>query len=186
MSLSTEDMLVGASLLSLIDSLDELSENISYRFSRGEKRSCYLLSIQDRINNHNLKIGLYIKRSRKRLSPWRYTFTKDHQHEIEDLLNSTDYLFLLLITDQEGVAIIDHPTLKQLLDDHFDETEWISVTRKLRENYRVSGKDGKLDRALPKNAFPRLIIEYIEQNLKKHTPKKRSGWFKRLINKIDP
>ena len=78
MSLSTEDMLVGASLLSLIDSLDELNENISYRFSRGDKRSCYLLSIQDRVNNNNLQIGLYIKRSRKRLSPWRYTFTKDH------------------------------------------------------------------------------------------------------------
>ena len=26
----------------------------------------------------------------------------------------------------------------------------------------------------------------IEQNLKKHTPQKRSGWFKRLINKKDP
>ena len=64
MSLTTEDMLVGASILSLIDSLDELSENISYRFSRGEKKSCYLLSIQDRIKNKNLQIGLYIKRSR--------------------------------------------------------------------------------------------------------------------------
>ena len=183
MSLSTEDMLVGASLLSLIDSLDELNENISYRFSRGEKRACYLLSIQDRVNNNNLQIGLYIKRSRKRLSPWRYTFTNDHQHEIEDLLNSTDYLFLLLITDQEGVAVIDYPTLKQLLDDHFDDTEWISVTRKLRENYRVSGKDGKLDRALPKNAFPKSIIEYIEQNLTNEKPKKKSSWFKRFINK---
>ena len=182
MSLSTEDMLVGASLLSLIDSLDELNENISYRFSRGEKRSCYLLSIQDRFNN-NLQIGLYIKRSRKRLSPWRYTFTNDHQHEIEDLLNSTDYLFLLLITDQEGVAVIDYPTLKQLLDDHFDDTEWISVTRKLRENYRVSGKDGKLDRALPKNAFPKSIIEYIEQNLTNKKPKKKSSWLKKFINK---
>ena len=186
MSLSTEDMLVGASLLSLIDSLDELNENISYRFSRGDKRSCYLLSIEDRVNNNNLQIGLYIKRSRKRLSPWRYTFTNDHQHEIEDLLNSTDYLFLLFITDQEGVAVIDYPTLKQLLDDHFDDTEWISVTRKLRENYRVSSKDGKLDRALPKNAFPSSIIEYIEQNLKKNKPKKKSSWFKRFINKKTP
>ncbi len=183
MSLTTEDMLVGASILSLIDSLDELSENISYRFSRGEKKSCYLLSIQDRIKNKNLQIGLYIKRSRKRLSPWRYTFTNDHQHEIEQLLKLTDYLFLMLITDQEGVAVIDYPTLKQLLDDHFDETEWISVTRKLRENYRVSGKNGKLDRALPKNAFPKSIIDYIEQNLEKKKSAKELSWFKRLINK---
>ena len=95
-------------------------------------------------------------------------------------------MFLLFITDKEGVAVIDYPTLKQLLDDHFDDTEWISVTRKLRENYRVSGKDGKLDRALPKNAFPRSIIEYIEQNLKKNKPKKKSSWFKRFINKKTP
>ena len=72
------------------------------------------------------------------------------------------------------------------VNDHFDDTEWISVTRKLRENYRVSGKDGKLDRALPKNAFPRSIIEYIKQNLKKNKPKKKSSWFKRFINKKTP
>ena len=89
----------------------------------------------------------------------------------------------MLITDQEGVAVIDYPTLKQLLDDHFDETEWISVTRKLRENYRVSGKNGKLDRALPKNAFPKSIIDYIEQNLEKKKSAKELSWFKRLINK---
>ena len=184
MSLTTEDMLVGASLLSLIDALDELSENISYRFSRGEKKSCYILSIHEKVNNNSLKIGLYIKRSRKRLSPWRYTFTDTHQHEIEQLLKSADYLFLMLITDQEGVAVIDYPTLKQLLDDHFDETEWISVTRKLRENYRVSGKNGKLDRALPKNAFPRSIIDSIENNLgKRETSKNNSSWIKKLINK---
>ena len=105
-------------------------------------------------------------------------------NEIEQLLKSTDYLFLMLITDQEGFTVIDYPTLKQLLDDHFDETEWISLTRKLRENYRVSGKNGKLDRALPKNAFPRSIIDYIENNLcKNETPDKDSSWIKRLINK---
>ena len=72
---------------------------------------------------------------------------------MEDLLHSKDYLFLLLITDQEGVTNIDHPTLKQLLDDHFDETEWISITRKLRKNYRVSGKDGKLGKHCQKMNF---------------------------------
>lgn len=106
-------------------------------------------------------------------------------NEIEQLLKSTDYLFLMLITDQEGVAVIGYPTLKQLLDDHFDETEWISVIRKLRENFRVSAKNGKLDRALPKNAFPRSIIDYIENNLcKNETPDKDSSWIKRLIKKL--
>ena len=58
MSLTTEDMLVGASILSLIDSLDELSENISYRFSRGEKKSCYLLYMDQ---HQIMLLGLILK-----------------------------------------------------------------------------------------------------------------------------
>ena len=123
MSLSTEDMLVGASLLSLIDSLDELNENISYRFSRGEKRSCYLLSIQDRVNNNNLQTSLQLtgkisgaqRLKAKNLANWhkrmRATTSKDknyknpsyhpHQSHIEILseLGLVGYLaFLFFFT----------------------------------------------------------------------------------------
>ena len=184
MSLSTEDMLHGATLLSLIDELDNLDKDITYRISKGEKKYCYELVINKKNNGINLKIGLFIKSSRKRISPWRFTFSHDNQHEIERLLQSTNYLFLLLITDQEGVAVIDYPTLKKLLDDHFDNSEWISVRRKLRENYRVSGKDGKLDRALPKNAFPKIISEYIEKNINSDSRSNtKTNFLKKLLKK---
>ena len=80
--------------------------------------------------------------------------------------------------------MIDYPTLKKLLDDHFDNSEWISVRRKLRENYRVSGKDGKLDRALPKNAFPKIISEYIEKNINSDSRSTtKTNFFKKLLKK---
>tara|TARA_Y100000589_G_scaffold331298_1_gene384224 strand:- start:73 stop:657 length:585 start_codon:yes stop_codon:yes gene_type:complete len=185
MSLSTEDMLHGAALLSLMQSMEDLGKEITYKISRGETKSCYQLLIHHSNNINSLNIGLYIKRSRKRLSPWRYTFSHENQHEIERLLDKNDYLFLLLITDQEGVAIIDYNTLKLLLDNHFDSSEWISVSRKLRENYRICGKNGKLDRALPKNDFPKRIIEYINTNLyqtKEIEPKRNR--FNHYIRKI--
>ena len=186
MPISTENMLHGAALLTLLISLDTLDEGINYRISSGETKSCYKLSLSNENNDECMEIGLFIKRSRKRLSPWRYTFTKDNQFEIERLLNQTNYLFVLLITDQEGVAVIDYPMLKVLLDDHFEESESISVSRKLRENYRVSGTDGKLDKALPKNSFPRSITEYIASNFYKNKKSKKSkDLFTRVINKLN-
>ena len=189
MSLSTEDMLHGAAILSLISSMEDLDKEITYKISKGETKSCYELLIRHSNNINSLNIGLYIKRSRKRLSPWRYTFSHENQHEIERLLDKNDHLFLLLITDQEGVAVIDYSTLKLLLDNHFDSSEWIAVSRKLRENYRVSGKNGKLNRALPKNDFPKRIIDYINSNLyqpKQIEPKKKNlnHYIKKLKNKL--
>ena len=186
MPISTENMLHGAALLTLLESLDTLDEEISYRLSNGETKSCYKLSLSNEKNIDSLKIGLFLKRSRKRISPWRYTFSKDNQHEIERLLNETNYLFVLLITDQEGVAVIDYPMLKMLLDDHFEESESISVSRKLRENYRVSGTDGKLNKALPKNSFPRSITEYVAENFYKNKKSKKSkDLISRVISKLN-
>ena len=86
MPISTENMLHGAALLTLLISLDTLDEGINYRISSGETKSCYKLSLSNENNVECMEIGLFIKRSRKRLSPWRYTFTKDNQFEIERLL----------------------------------------------------------------------------------------------------
>ena len=186
MPISTENMLHGAAIITLLESLDTLDEEITYRLSNGETKSCYQLSLTNEKKTESLKIGLFLKRSRKRISPWRYTFSKDNQHEIERLLKATNYLFVLLITDQEGVAVIDYPMLKMLLDDHFEESESISVSRKLRENYRVSGTDGKLDKALPKNSFPRAITEYIAMNFYKDKKSKKSkDLFSRVIGKLN-
>ena len=65
MSLSTEDMLHGAAILSLIQSMEDLDKEITYKISKGETKSCYELLIRHSNNINSLNIGLYIKRSRK-------------------------------------------------------------------------------------------------------------------------
>ena len=111
---------------------------------------------------------------------------------------SIEYYFYNFQKNNEIVQVIDNIYIgnyssstnkKLLLDNHFDSSEWIAVSRKLRENYRVSGKNGKLNRALPKNDFPKRIIDYINSNLyqpKQIEPKKKNlnHYIKKLKNKL--
>ena len=45
----------------------------------------------------NAKIGLYVKHSTKRISPWRFTFHSEHLDELWKLDESVEKLFLVLV-----------------------------------------------------------------------------------------
>ena len=49
------------------------------------------------------------------------------------------------------------------LDENFQETEWLSVSRKYNQYYRVDGQDSKKKINIPKNNFPDLIIDQISE-----------------------
>src|SRR5690606_24210887 len=74
----------------------------------------------------NEKIGLYLKYSTQRMSPWRFTFLKQHQEDILTMKKSMKDVFLLLICEMDGVASLSFDDLKRVLDGDHKETEWIS------------------------------------------------------------
>ena len=81
-----------------------------------------------------------------------------------DLLkDECDDIFLVLIAGDDGIACVNHSMLKEILDEHFREIEWVSLSRKTNQSYRIAGTDGKLDSALAKNTFPKLIIDFINK-----------------------
>ena len=43
----------------------------------------------------NKNIGLFIKYSTKRMSPWRFSFAKDHQDEILNIKNTLGEVFIM-------------------------------------------------------------------------------------------
>ena len=91
----------------------------------------------------NEKVGIYIKYSKKVISPWRFTFLKEHQDEFKimsELLTS----FLILVCNKDGIVCINSITLKKILDTKHESVEWISAARLKRESYEVKGSDGKL------------------------------------------
>ena len=93
----------------------------------------------------NDSIGIYIKYSSKRMTPWRFTFRKEHQDEIDLMKSSFERVFLLLVCNDDGVVCLSYSELTQILDNQHQPIEWISATRHKRQMYAVKGSNGELD-----------------------------------------
>ena len=99
------------------------------------------------------------------MSPWRYSFHQDHQDEILKLKSTHGETFIALIAGDDGIAGFDFNLFKEVLDDLHEEQEWVSVTRKPRENYRIKGNNGTLKKPLPRNSFPSILVDYFKREL---------------------
>jgi hypothetical protein len=106
----------------------------------------------------NGNIGLYIKHSTGRLSPWSFTFSPDHQADIDAMYKRFGEVFICLVCKDDGVVCLDYLQLKSVLDERFTTTEWVRVARHKREKYSVSGSDGKLRVKIGENEFPTKVF----------------------------
>lgn len=166
MTITTEQKYHGAAFKELIDELVNLENPIHYCITpTNDSRSGYIIEViqKNQPNNQPLKLGLFIKHSTKRRSPWRYSFHYIHQVEMDLLKDECDEMFLVLVAGDDGIASVNHSMLKEILDENFGEIEWVSLSRKPNQSYRIAGTDGRLDSTLAKNTFPNLIIDFINQ-----------------------
>ena len=93
----------------------------------------------------NGKVGIYVKYSKKRLSPWSFSFLKRHQDEILKLKNQFGEVILLLVCNDDGIVALNFDEVRQMLDEVHLEAEWIRVRRSKRKMYDLKGSDGALD-----------------------------------------
>ena len=163
MVISNESKLFGYVLGEILASMSSLDQ-VSIGFEIKSKRNAYSY-IVFKNGTKICSFAIYLKTSSKRLAPWRFTFLKEHQEYIDELYDTHDDVFLALINGNDGVACFNYETLKILLDDHFDESEWVSVRRKSGEQYTVAGKDGKLTGKLPLSEFPSVIVNFISKKM---------------------
>jgi hypothetical protein len=98
-------------------------------------------------------MGLYIKYSSKRLSPWRFSFHKRHQDKILEMKKDIGELYLLLVCNDDGVVVLTFDELKQILNENYETVEWISATRNRRQMYSIKGSDGKLSFKVGRDEF---------------------------------
>jgi hypothetical protein len=168
MSINLETQLHGAAVLILFEELGKTLPNINFTLKTGQSRNSYIIeAIRPALLGKGKRVacGLYIKTSQKRRSPWRYNYLKQHQDEVALLRKQHSEAFNVYVNGTDGFACVDFANLKDLLDDHHEEQEWVAVTRKPREGYRISGNDGERETPLRKNNFPTAIIEYFKEKL---------------------
>ena len=110
----------------------------------------------------NEKVGLYLKYSTKKISPWRFSFTKEHQEEMKIMRDLLENIYLVLICGKDGIACIEYEELKQVLDEYYEDVEWVSASRLKREQYSIKGSNGKLDFKIADTDYPKKIFEKLD------------------------
>ena len=127
-------------------------QGCSIRLFHSESNSSYVIDSD---------IGVYIMVSAKRLTPWRFTFAREHQAEIEELRMTASRVFVLLVCYDDGIVCLSYDEMKQILDAEYGEAEWISATRRRREMYSVKGSDGSLEFKIGHSDFPSKLFGQI-------------------------
>ena len=106
----------------------------------------------------NEKIGLYLKHSTKRMSPWVFTFKKSQQNEIDKVYKDIGKIVIGLICHDDGVVGLNYDEFKILLKSENENVESIIIYRRPRKEYTVKGSDGKLKYKIGKKDFVNKIL----------------------------
>ena len=162
-----KEQLHGVAISSLLLALSKDEKYLSLIIDE-ENSSEYTLKIKKNINKglfkknkEFLNIGLYVKLSKKRRTPWTYTFVKKHQEDVDNCFKKNNNLFIILVNSNDGICCLDYKEFRNILDYNHEESEGIRVSRKLKQSYRLSGRDGKLKYTIAPSSFPSKIIEYV-------------------------
>ena len=101
----------------------------------------------------NDNVGVYIKYSTKRLSPWQFSFQPLHLLELQEIDQKYQELVVMLVCRDDGIAGLTFEELIQVIDIDSTTTESISVNRRPREKYAVKGSLGALKYKISKTDF---------------------------------
>ena len=112
------------------------------------------------------KIGFYIKYSKKRLTPWTFTFSRVHQKEIQKMKEQLEEVFVILVCDTDGICCLSYSELKEILDENYEDIENISIHRGAREKYQARGRDGIMKLKIRDSDFPKKVKAAIKKTKK--------------------
>ena len=111
----------------------------------------------------NSKIGVFMKHSAKRMSPWRFTFSLEQVSDLLDLEGKYFDSFVVFICGEDGLVTLDVGSLHQIFT--FDDVDkaWIAIERKPRSQYTVWGNRTELPNKISKGTS--LIQETMKSRI---------------------
>lgn len=105
----------------------------------------------------NRAIGVIIKYATARLTPWSFTFQAAHKGALCKLAAIYPQLLVLLVCNDDGIVALDYASALLLVGSGAGNAS-ISVFRRPREMYSVSGTFGKLPRKLGDIEYARQLL----------------------------
>ena len=108
----------------------------------------------------NHSIGLFIKHSAKRITPWVFGFHDNHLLELQLLSEHTEKTFVSLVCGYDGFLTLSKEEIEELAErKKSDKLLMIHVKRGKRRMYAVGGRD-KLERPKPRG-FGEAMIQAL-------------------------
>lgn len=89
-------------------------------------------------------LGLMIKHSTMRITPWSFTFAKDHVDEMRALKSNTKVSFVGFVCGDDGFVCIRDCDLVSILSLTDKDVASVRVERRPRKMYRISSGGNEL------------------------------------------
>ena len=99
-----------------------------------------------RVNSYliNGRVGVHIKHSTKRLSPWQFSFTLPQLQELLDLKRTAKFVWLVLVCGPDGVVAVSLKDFASITEARAGGAVPLRIDRGRNRMYRVSGNAGAL------------------------------------------
>lgn len=92
----------------------------------------------------NGRLGVYVKHSSKRMSPWRFTFNIEQAADLLDLEHKFPDSFVVFVCGTDGLVTLSFADLHTIVSFQESENAWVSVSRPPRTQYELAGNRGEL------------------------------------------
>lgn len=93
----------------------------------------------------NDSCGLYIKFSKKRLTPWQFTFNSEHYTSIEILAQSIEKGYVVFVCGMDGLCCVSFDDFFYIINGIEDGmSKSVSISRFKKQQYQVSGTDNEI------------------------------------------
>jgi hypothetical protein len=103
---------------------------------------------------------VYMKFSEKTTSPWRFTFMPQHIKELSEIRKTIPEMFIVLICGEDGICCLSYQELSRLIHIGIDDkNKVVTMHRRERNKYSVSGTDGTLNYKIGNTDFPKKIFD---------------------------
>jgi hypothetical protein len=147
---------IGSAIISMIDSYPD---GLNIKRIIDDKSGFYL------INN---KLPVLCKYSTKRTNPWSFSLKKDVLEIYLSMLQQYQDCLIILICGIDGIIAINSLEAKKIINfSELTEQKRISISRKLREMYYISGSDGCLNNKISQKSIAENLQKYfaVEDNI---------------------
>ena len=117
----------------------------------------------------NARVGVYVKHSSKRMTPWRFTFNLDQASDLLDLEAKFPDTFVVFVCESDGLVTLDIGRLHEIVSFKESENAWVRIERPPRAQYEVGGNKGDLPNKLSRG------IGIVNETLKLRVREKYAG-----------